>query len=234
MQRMLCTVLSLLMISSTLSGCATAPVAARPAISGPQVYGYTLNQPLSGEQLQRLSDSGQDFVGPLRLYRQFPRDGSRLGLYADAKRWLDTVSRTSREFSTQGECQAEQAVDEVQLTTLIDAFNAGQARPAGAPRQVGDVYASQWLDACQRIGGQGPGAEAFHYTLWATLQTATQASGQGFVRKVEPTHNDAWSMATVVVLLPILLVATLMGGGGTCAHEDSPNLCDKPRSGSGN
>lgn len=237
MQRMLCSVLSLAIISSALAGCATAPVAARPAVAGPQVYGYTLNQPLTGEQFQKLNDAGKNIEGSLRLYRQFSRDGSQLGLYADAKLWLDTVTRTSTQFYAEDECLAAQQADEVQLKMLIDDFNARRAGPGAAPRQVGDVYASRATDACQRIGGQGPGAEAYRYTLWATLQTETLAPAPGFPRKVEDTHVSAWDTALVIVLLPVVALASVMGGNGcrnTGAKQVSEDYCGKLSRGAGN
>ncbi|WP_338523532.1 hypothetical protein NUH87_27970 [Pseudomonas batumici] len=231
MQRILCSVLSLAIITSSLAGCSTPPV--RPAVTGPQVYGYTLNQQLSGEQFQGLTDSGKRFVGSLRLYHPSQQDGRLLGLYADSKLWLDTVTSTSQEFSSESDCQAAQQADEAQLKTLIDDFNARQARPAGAPRQLGDVYASQSLDACQRIGGPGPGGEAFRYTTWATLQTETLAPRQGFPRKVEDTSSKAWDIALVIALVPIVVVAygvagiAGMGAASSCRYIVSPKECDK-------
>lgn len=230
MQKMLCSLSSLAIIGASLAGCATPPPAARPTVTGPEVYGYTLNQPLSGEQFQKLNDAGKNFEGSLRLYRQFSRDGSQLGLYANAKLWLDTVTYTSTEFYAEGECLIAQQTGEAQLKQLIDGFNARQARSAGAPRQVGDVYASQAVDACQRIGGKGPGAEAFRFTLWATLQTESLAPTPGFPRKVEDTQASAWQTALVIVLLPVVAVASVMGGNGcrnTGARQESEDYCDQ-------
>lgn len=233
MQRMLCSVLSLAIILSSLGACTTAPV--RPAVEGPQVYGYTLNQPLSREQVQRLTDTGKHFVGAIKLYQQELPDGSQFGFYTDYRNWLDTLARTSREFPAEGDCQAAQQADQMQLTTLIDDFNARQARPAGAPRQVGDVYAIQAVDACQRGSGQGPGAQAFRYTLWATLQTETVAHDQGFLRKVEDPHAQARGIAQVMLLLPFAALAAFMGGGCTDfqSQPDGDGYCARQRAGAG-
>ena len=233
MQRMRCSVLNLAIILSSLGACTTAPV--RPAVEGPQVYGYTLNQPLSREQVQRLTDTGKHFVGAIKLYQQELPDGSQFGFYTDYRNWLDTLARTSREFPAEGDCQAAQQADQMQLTTLIDDFNARQARPAGAPRQVGEVYAIQALDACRRVGGQGPGAHAFRYTLWATLQTETAAPEHDFLRKVEDPHAQARGIAQVMLMLPFAALATFMGGGCTDL-QSQPNgdgYCARQRAGAG-
>ncbi|WP_210712364.1 hypothetical protein [Pseudomonas sp. MWU349] len=233
MQRMLCSVLSLVIILSSLGACTTAPV--RPAIEGPQVYGYTLNQPLSREQVQRLTDTGKHFVGAIKLYRQELPDGSQFDFYTNYRDWLDTLARTSREFAAESDCLAAQQADQLQLTTLIDDFNASLARPAGAPLQVGGVYAVQALDACQRVGGQGPGAQAFRYTLWATLQTETAAHEHDFQRKVEDPHAQARGIAQVVLLLPFAALAAFMGGGCTDL-QSQPNgdgYCARQRAGTG-
>ncbi|PUA43888.1 hypothetical protein C5U62_18125 [Pseudomonas protegens] len=199
------------------------------------MYGYTLNQPLSREQVQRLTDTGKHFVGAIKLYQQELPDGSQFGFYTDYRNWLDTLARTSREFPAEGDCQAAQQADQMQLTTLIDDFNARQARPAGAPRQVGEVYAIQALDACRRVGGQGPGAHAFRYTLWATLQTETAAPEHDFLRKVEDPHAQARGIAQVMLMLPFAALATFMGGGCTDL-QSQPNgdgYCARQRAGAG-
>ncbi|MBC2656095.1 hypothetical protein H7A76_11665 [Pseudomonas sp. MSSRFD41] len=233
MQRMLCSVLSLAIILSSLGACTTAP--ARPAVEGPQVYGYTLNLPLSREQVQRLTDTGKHYVGALKLYQQVLPDGSQFDFYTDYRNWLDTLAHTSREFPAESDCQAAQQVDQMQLTTLIDDYNAHQARPAGAPRQVGDVYAIQALDACQRVAGQGPGAQAFRYTLWATLQTETTAHEQGFLRKIEDPHAQTRGIAQVILLLPFAVLITFMGGGCTDlqSQPDGDSYCARQRAGAG-
>lgn len=233
MHRMLCSVLSLTIILSSLGACTTAPVG--PTVEGPQVYGYTLNQPLSREQVQRLTDTGKHFVGALKLYRQELPDGSQFGFYTNYRNWLNTLARTSREFPAESDCLVAQQADQLQLTTLIDDFNARQARPTGVPRQVGDVYAVQALDACQRVGGQGPGADAFRYTLWATLQTETAAHDQGFLRKVEDPHAQARGIAQVIVLLPFAALAAFMGGGCTDlqSQPDGDGYCARQRAGAG-
>lgn len=199
------------------------------------MYGYTLNQPLSREQVQRLTDTGKHFVGAIKLYQQELPDGSQFGFYTDYRNWLDTLARTSREFPAEGDCQAAQQADQMQLTTLIDDFNARQARPAGALRQVGEVYAIQALDACRRVGGQGPGAQAFRYTLWATLQTETAAHEHDFLRKVEDPHAQARGIAQVMLLLPFAALAAFMGGGCTDfqSQPDGDGYCARQRAGAG-
>lgn len=209
---------------------------------GPQVYGYTLNQQMTPEQLQGFTDSGKRFVGTtLKLYHPPQHEGRLLGLYVDYKRRLDTVTSTSQGFVSESDCQVAQQADEAQLKTLIDDFNSQQARPAGAPRQLGDVYASQSTDVCQRIGGQVPEAATFRYTIWTTLQTETMEPGQTFPRKVESTTSEAQDIATIIVLVPILVVASAMivigtfmknyNRGpvteGTCIYFESPKECDK-------
>ncbi|NBF03440.1 hypothetical protein GV819_14190 [Pseudomonas sp. Fl5BN2] len=226
------------MVSSLLGGCTATPAKVRPVVTGPQVYGYPLNQQLSDEQIRRLTDSGKGFVGSLKLYQQVLPDGSQFGFYVDSDYWLEALTRTSRGFDTESECVAAQQADETQLKTLIDDFNVQQARPAGAPREVGDVYVSRALDACQRIGGQGPEAEALRYTLWATMQTATLEPGPGSPRKVETPHSLAGDVVVIVVagaVLAVVVVAAVAMGGwaGPCvnltSHKEGEGQCEKDR-----
>lgn len=238
MQRMLCSVLSLVMVVSLLDGCTATPVKPRPTVTGPQVYGYPLNQPLPEAQMRRLSYTGKHFDGSLRLYQQVLPDGSQFGFYLDAGQWLEALSRTSRGFDTQSECLAAQQADEMQLKTLIDEFNARQARADGAPRQEGDVYVDQALQACQRMGGPGPEAEALRYTLWATMQTQAPEAEPGSPGKVEAAHSSVGDVVVIVavgVVLAVVVVAAVAVGGwaGPCINintaKGDAGACERMR-----
>lgn len=114
---MLCSVLSLVMITSSLGGCAAAPV--RSEVTGPEVYGYTLYQTLSGKQFQPLTGTGKPFADDLELYLQAAPDGGVFGLYVGKDRWLDTVSKTSKRYVTELECEAPASSIRIRSNRII-------------------------------------------------------------------------------------------------------------------
>lgn len=223
MQRMLCSVLSLAIITSSLSGCATAPV--QPEIAGPEVYGYTLYQPLSSEQFEPLTKTRGFYTGALELYLQAASDGGVLGLYVGGKHWLDTVSKTSKLFVTQPECEAAWQAEEGQLKALVDGFNARQTQP---PR-LGDYYAVQTVDACKQFKGQG-----YRYTAWTTLHAFDLDPRQRYPYKTEVHTSRALDIAVMVVVVPLVVAVVILSGGqgmSDCSYtgtvEEGKQQCDK-------
>lgn len=77
--------------------------------------------------------------------------------------------------------------------------------------RLGEVYAVQALDACQHVGGLGPGAQAFRYTHRATLQIETAAHEHDFQRKIEDPHAQARGIAQVMLLLPFAALVVCRG-----------------------
>ncbi len=223
MQRMLCSVLSLAIITSSLSGCATAP--AQPEIVGPDVYGYTLYQPLSSEQFEPLTKTRGFYTGALELYLQAAPDGGVLGLYVGGKHWLDTVSKTSKLYVTQPECEAAWQAEEGQLKALVDGFNARQTQP---PR-LGDYYAVQTVDACKPFKGQG-----YRYTAWTTLHAFDLDPRQRYPYKTEVHTSRALDIAVMVVAVPLVVAVVILTGGqgmSDCTYtgtvEEGKQQCDK-------
>ncbi|WP_312493188.1 hypothetical protein [Pseudomonas cremoris] len=223
MQRMLCSVLSLAIITSSLSGCATAP--AQPEIVGPDVYGYTLYQPLSSEQFEPLTKTRGFYTGALELYLQAAPDGGVLGLYVGGKHWLDTVSKTSKLYVTQPECEAAWQAEEGQLKALVDGFNARQTQP---PR-LGDYYAVQTVDACKPFKGQG-----YRYTAWTTLHAFDLDLRQRYPYKTEVHTSRALDIAVMVVAVPLVVAVVILTGGqgmSDCTYtgtvEEGKQQCDK-------
>jgi hypothetical protein len=225
MQRMLCSVLSLVMIMSSLGGCAAAPV--RPEVAGPEVYGYTLYQTMSGKQFQPLTGTGKGFAGDLELYLQAAPDGGVFGLYVGRDSWLDTVSKTSKLYVTEPECEAARQVEEGQLKAIVEGFNARQVMP----RRVGDLYAVEAVDACKAANGQ-----AYRYTIWTTLQAFSAGPGQPYPYKVEPQRSLAMEIAFVAVAIPVVVAAVILTGGqvlSDCTYvgtlEEGKKECDRKR-----
>ncbi len=228
MQRMLCSVLSLAIITSSLSGCATAPV--QPEITGPEVYGYTLYQPLSNEQFDPLTRSRGLYDGSVELYLQAAPEGGVLGLYVGGTRWLDTVSKTSKLYFTQPECEAAWQVEEEQLKALVDGFNARQTQP----RRLGDYYAVQTVDACKRFKARDVEPEAYRYTAWATMKAFSLDAGERDPHKTEVHSSLATDIVVMAVVVPLVVAVVILSGGqgmGDCSYsgtvEEGKKECDK-------
>ncbi|KAA8563537.1 hypothetical protein FX985_03607 [Pseudomonas extremaustralis] len=202
MQRMLCSVLSLAIITPSLSGCSSVPV--RPAITGPEVYGYTLYQPMTSDQSDTLVRTTHSFDDSLQLYLKAVPDGGVLGLYIDSDWWVDTVSKTSKPYPSEAQCQVAQQVGEAELNAVLADFNT---------RQPGDYRAVHALDACKRFTAPGVDGEAYRYTLWATLQAGPQQPGQAYPRKVEVTHSIAWTLAVLAIAIPVVVAVVVLTKG---------------------
>ncbi|NVZ52755.1 hypothetical protein HX792_20590 [Pseudomonas sp. B6002] len=219
MQRMVCSVLSLAMIMSSLGGCAAKPV--KPAVVGPEVYGYTLYQPLTGEQLDDFSRTTKSFPGGLSLYLKASEGGGVLGLYADASHWLDTVSKTSKPLATEPECQAAQQVEDGQLKALVEGYNAHAS---------GDFVAIRAVDDCKLVPEQG-----YRYTVWATMQARNLAPVDPHKLEVRTTYAEAVATgalaAVVVVVVVAAVVLTKGNGNSSCSSastaEERKKECDK-------
>ncbi|NVZ73234.1 hypothetical protein [Pseudomonas costantinii] len=218
--------MSLAIITSSLGGCATAP--ARPTVVGPEVYGFTLYQKMTGEQFDSLTRIHKSYDGALELYLKASPDGGVLGLYADSSWWLDTVSKTSKLYFTEPECQVAQRADEAQLKAVVDGFNT---------QQSGDFSAVQTVDACKRFTGQGLEREAYRYTLWATLQSKTLTPGQGYTRKPEVVRAGVLDWVVLAAAIPLYVVLVVVTKGqalpSSCSYDASvpgnQKKCDKER-----
>lgn len=219
MQRMVCSVLSLAIVLSSLGGCAAAPV--RPNVVGPEVYGYSLYQPMTGEQIDDLSRSSKSFPGGLSLYLKASQDGGVLGVYADSRHWLDTVSKTSKPVATERECQAAQQVEEGQLKALIEGYNA---HPSG------DFIAVQAVDDCKLVPEQG-----YRYTVWASMQAKNLAPVDPRKLEVRTTYAEAVATGALVAVVVVVVVAAVVltkgNGGSSCSSASTPEErkkeCDK-------
>jgi hypothetical protein len=223
MQRMLCSVLSLAIITSSLGGCASAPV--RPAITGPEVYGYTLYQPMTSAQFDALVRTTHSFGDSLQLYLKAAPDGGVLGLYIDSLWWVDTVSKTSKPYLSELQCQVAQQAEEAELNAVLVDFNT---------RQAGDYRAVHALDACKRFTAPGVDGDAYRYTLWATLQAGPQQPEQAYPRKVEVTHSIAWTVAVLAIAIPLVVAVVVLTKGqvlSDCTYyagdERSKKECDR-------
>lgn len=207
MQRMLRSVLSLAMITSSLGGCASAPV--RPEVTGPDVYGYTLYKQMPGTQFQPLTWTGTQIPGDFYLYLHAAPDGGVLGLYVGKDTWLDTVSKTSHSYGTEPECEVARQVEAGQLKAIVEDFNTRQV----TPRRVGDFYAVEAVDACTAVKGQDAQGQAYRYTAWTTLQAFKAGPEQPYPYKVDPPHSLAMEIVFWTVAIPVVVAAVVLTGG---------------------
>ena len=223
MQRMLCAVLSVAIITSLLGGCVSAPV--RPTVMGPEVYGYTLYQTMTSQQFDALVRTTHLFDDSLRLYLKAAPDGGVLGLYIDSEWWVDTVSKTSKGYLSEPQCQLAQQAEEAELNAVLADFNT---------RQPGDYRAVHALDACKRFTVPGADGQAYRYTLWATLQSGPSQSGQAYPRKVEFTHSIGWTLAVLAIAIPVVVAVVVLSKGrgvSDCTYfpgdDRSKEECDR-------
>ncbi|PYY92169.1 hypothetical protein DNK59_01065 [Pseudomonas sp. TKO26] len=208
MQRGLCTVVSLSLIVSSLGGCASQ---AKPRVAGPQVYGYTLNQRLSADEFKALSDTGLETMSGLSIYELKAPAGAKLSLYLERTLWVDRVEKLSGPFEVASDCENAFKDESAQLQATIAEFNSRRARPGGAPRQVGDIYASQSTTPCERKGGRDTDAQSYRYRLAASLSTETAPVKHGLSEKVENAYMGMWMGVFTIVLLPFALVGAAVG-----------------------
>ncbi|NMY68036.1 hypothetical protein [Pseudomonas sp. WS 5414] len=208
MQRVMCTVVSLSLIVSSLGGCASQ---AKPRVVGPQVYGYTLNQRLSTDEFKALSDTGRQTMSGLSIYELKDPEGARLKLYLERTLWVDRVEKVSAPFKVESDCENALKDETARLQSTIAEFNSRQARPGGAPRQVGDIYASQSTTPCTRKGGRDADAQSYRYELSASLSTETAPVKHGLSEKVENAYMGMWMGVFTIVLLPFVLIGAAVG-----------------------
>jgi len=205
MNRTLCIATSLSIIASSLGGCASPGVQA-PYV-GPQVFGYTLNQPLSGEELQAFKATGFGTLSGLRVFARDDTDGGVIEVYLDRQDRPGVIRKKSRPFASEEACQAEFGPLKDQLQNRIVLSNAATRAPnsEGRARNVGDRYASLSSDACQ--AGRGESAGSYAYGLDAKLERAEAPKAKRSLGdKFDDAYIGAWTTVFVIALLPLVLI----------------------------
>lgn len=106
MSRALCVTLSLTVVVSSLAGCSSSPVK-QGIVKGPQVFGYTLNQSLSNDDLKAFTNTravpyGRDAT----IYKRDDGQGGVLQVFLDRNNRPLLIGEISRSFATRDECLA--------------------------------------------------------------------------------------------------------------------------------
>lgn len=204
MNRMLCAALSLSIIASSTGGCAAKPVKA--PLNVPQVYGYTLNQPLSSDEFKVLSATGSENSRGGRGFKRVDEQGDVYEVFLD--HWLrpNFIHKQSRVFTSQAECEAEFEVQAAQLKQLLASHNIPTRGLGPESRTLvpGDRYINLSATGCEARRYDPP--ETHRYTLRLSEDTLTAPSERGLGDKIHDGYEAVGITVLVIVLLPLVLV----------------------------
>lgn len=204
MQRTVCGTLSLTIIVSSLGGCASPPP--RERVSGPQVFGYELQQPLSAEAFKALTYARLDPAYAEPDYLSYQADGAVLALDLQRDRSLTRILKRSRAFDSRADCQAALDQDRASLQGPVDAFNARHAKVPGVAPQVGEPAASFSVRECWQRGGRGADSQSYRYEAWASQGPVSAPSKTRQPNVVEQTAGGVLVGLFAIVMLPFALI----------------------------
>ncbi|SEO79730.1 hypothetical protein [Pseudomonas sp. NFACC39-1] len=204
MNRMFCTALSLSIIASSSTGCAAKPV--KEPLKVPQVYGYTLNQPLSSNEFMALSATGGESGTGSKVYKRVDDQGDAYEVFLDSKIRPDVIRKTSRAFASQSECEAEFEVQVAQLKQHLarhDIATRGLG-PESRTLVPGDRYVG--VNATECGARQYDHPEAYRYVLSLSEDILSPAPKRGLADKVHDAYGAVGMTVFVIALLPFVLV----------------------------
>lgn len=202
MNRTFCVALSLSIIASSLTACATP--ATKAPISGPQIYGYTLYKPLSSDELNALTNTGFETLAGARVFQRDDGHSGEINVFLDSRNRPSVINKTSRVFTSEGECKSELKTQMSDLQQRIDSHNntiAQSERDTHTPR---GRYVSLSHEAC-RVH-QGDQAEHYRYALSVSKRQEPATSTSGLGKKVDDAYTGAWMTVFMVVLSPFVLI----------------------------
>jgi hypothetical protein len=194
MNRTLCTALSLSIIASS-AGCATKPV--REPFKAPQIYGYTLNQPLSSDEFKALSATGAESLTGYKVYKRVDDQGDTYEVVLDHQVRPDSIRKKSRAFTSQPECEAEFEAQVAQLEQLLASHESRTPVP-------GDRYVGLYTTKCNfNRHDQSP---TYRYALSLSESILAPPSKRGLGDKIHDAYGAAWMTVFTIALLPLVLV----------------------------
>lgn len=198
MNRTLCTALSLSIIASS-AGCATKP--AKEPFKAPQIYGYTLNQPLSSDEFKALSVTGAESLTGSKVYKRVDEQGDTYEVFLDRQVRPDYIRKTSRAFASQPECETEFEAQVAQLKQLL--ANHENRAPV-----LGDHYVS--LNTTQCNVGRYDQSQTYRYVLSVSEDIVAPPSERGLGDKIHDAYGAVWMTVLGVALLPFVLVGAVV------------------------
>lgn len=204
MNRMLRTALSLTIIASSSSGCAEKPV--KEQLKAPQVYGYTLNQPLSSDEFKALSAPGGENGMGSQVFNRIDEQGDLYEVLLDGRIRPEMIRKESRAFASQPECAAEFEAQIAQLKQLFASYST-PTRGLGPESQTlvpGDRYISVNTTECRIRQYDQTGTHRYAVSL--SENTVTAQSKRGLGDKIDDAYEGAWITVLMIPLLPFVLI----------------------------
>lgn len=204
MNRMLCVALSLSIIASSSTGCAAKPV--KEPLKVPQVYGYTLNQPLSRDEFKALSATGGESSRGGRGYKRVDDQGDAYEVFLDRQTRPDFIRKLSRAFASRTECEAEFEAQVVQLKQLFASHNIATRGLGPESRTLvpGDRYVG--LNAMECNVRRPDQSEPYRYVLSLSEGIVAPPSKPGLGDKIHDAYGAVGMTVFVIALLPFVMV----------------------------
>ncbi|WP_434648282.1 hypothetical protein [Pseudomonas sp. D1-2] len=195
MNRTLCTALSLSIIASS-AGCASQAV--KEPFKAPQIYGYTLGQPLSSDEFKALSATGGESLTGSKIYKRVDEQGDTYEVLLDHQIRPDLITKASRAFVSQPECEAEFEVQVAQLKQLL-------ASHEDRTPVMGDRYVS--LSTTQCNVDRYDQSQTYRYALIVSVDTVAAPLKRSLGDKIHDAYGAVGMTVFVIALLPFALVA---------------------------
>ena len=204
MNRMLCAALSLSIIASSSIGCAAKPV--KEPLKVPQVYGYTLNQPLSSDEFKALSAPGGENGMGSQVFNRIDEQGDLYEVLLDGRIRPELIRKESRAFASQPECAAEFEAQIAQLKQLFASHNTPTRGLGPESRTLvpGDRYISVNTTQCRIRQYDQTGTHRYAVSL--SENTVTAPSERGVGDKIDDAYEGVWITVLMIPLLPFVLV----------------------------
>ena len=202
MDRTLCVALSLSIIASSLTAC-TTPSTKAP-VGGPQVYGYTLNTPLSGNQLSALSNTGFETLTGAREFQRDDGYGGEINVYLDSQNRPSVINKDSHVFTSEDECESDLKAQMKNLQQDNDSYNSTIDQSVREGDKARGRYVNVSQQPCRvRHGDQ---AEHYRYVLSVSKREKPASSTSELGKKIDEAYTGAWMTVFVVVLAPFALI----------------------------
>ena len=206
MNRTFCVALSLSIIASSLTACATP--ATKAPISGPQIYGYTLYKPLSSDELNALTKTGYETFQGARVFQRDDGYGGEINVYLDSLNRPSVINKDSHVFTSEDECESDLKAQMKNLQQDIDSYNSTIDQLVREGDKARGRYVSVSQQPC--LVRHGDQAEHYRYTLSVSKREKPASSTSELGKKIDEAYTGAWMTVFVVVLAPFALIGAVL------------------------
>lgn len=202
MNRMICVALCFSIIASSLTACSTP--SKKTGIIGPQVYGYTLHKPLSGDELNALTKTGFETLQGARVFQRDDGYGGEINVYLDSQNRPSVINKDSHVFTSEDECESDLKAQMKNLQQDIDSYNSTIDQSVREGDKARGRYVNVSQQPCRvRHGDQ---AEHYRYVLSVSKREKPASSTSELGKKIDESYTGAWMTVFVVVLAPFALI----------------------------